>query len=54
MSTSFPTKKHHYLTRYLHQGNDRFFNEQYRLKHAYYFGLLEQGSGAAAGAARAD
>ncbi|MCI9678213.1 MAG: Na/Pi cotransporter family protein [Oscillospiraceae bacterium] len=54
MSPSCPTTNHHDYTRYLHQGNDRFFNEQYRLKHAYYFGLLEQGSGAAAGAARAD
>lgn len=44
-----PTTRHHDYTRYLHQGGDQFFNEQYRKKHAYYFGLLEQaGAGNAA------
>jgi len=42
MSPDCPTTKHHDYTRYLHQGNDRFFNEQYQKKHAYYFGMLDQ------------
>ena len=41
-SPDCPIIKHHDYTRYLHQGNDRFFNEQYQVKHAYYFGLLGQ------------
>lgn len=42
LAPNCPITKHHDYTRYLHQGNDSFFNEQYKLKHAYYFGLLGQ------------
>ena len=42
LAPNCPTTNHHDYTRYLHQGNDQFFNEQYRLKHEYYFGLLGQ------------
>ena len=33
---------HHEYTRYLHQGNDTFFNEMFRERYDYYFGLLAQ------------
>ncbi len=33
---------HHEYTRYLHQGNDTFFNEMFRERYDYYFGLLTQ------------
>ena len=42
LSPDCPTTKHHDYARYLHQGNDQFFNEQYQKKHAYYFGILDQ------------
>lgn len=41
MTPNCPITKHHDYTRYLHQGNDQFFNEQYKKKHAYYFSLLD-------------
>ena len=33
---------HHEYTRYLHQGNDTFFNEMFKERYDYYFGKLAQ------------